>query len=191
MGIGGGCFLIFLLLLCAWITASAESPGIHLDPTQGSATVTGRLDQVLRDSLRARAVALFPLDSLRTVQERGEWSPGERTQANVVRILSSTHRSAMGWVRVDPLESRFHRIPWLYFWAKRSWVLRGEVFRATSEVLVSERISVEIDLPLGFVGTNEAETYPPSSAEFRAALDSLSSEFATKSVPFLLGQQKP
>jgi len=164
---------------------------LHLDPTQGPATITGRLDEVLRDSLRARAVILFPLDSLRILEDRREWSPGERTQSNVAGILSSTHRSAMGWVRVDPLENRFHRIPWWYFWAKRLWILRGEVYRATAEAIVSERISVEVDLPLGFVGTDGDDTYPASSADFRTALDTLSRGFAAKAMPYLMGQQKP
>jgi hypothetical protein len=191
LGIGGGRYLILLILVSTWIGAAAETPGMHLDPTQGPATVTGRVDQVIRDSLRARAIVLFPLDSLRILEERGEWSPGARTQSGVSRILSSTHRGAMGWLRVDPLESNFHRIPWWYFWAKRAWILRGEVFRATPEAIVSERVSAEVDLPLGFVGTNEEETYPPSSAEFRVALDTLSRGFAAKAMPFLLGQQKP
>ena len=192
MGIGGGGFLILALLLSALGgAAAAESPSLHLDPTQGPATVTGRVDQVLRDSLRARTVVLFPLDSLRILDERREWAPGERTQANVARILSTTHRTAMGWARLDPLESKFHRIPWWYFWAKRLWTLRGEVFRATAEATVSERILVQIDLPLGFVGTDAEDTYPASSAEFRAALDSLSRGFASKAMPFLMGQQKP
>jgi hypothetical protein len=125
------------------------------------------------------------------LEDRREWSPGERTQSNVSRILSNTHRGSMGWVRLDPLESRFHRIPWWYFWAKRLWILRGEVFRATTEATVSNRISVEVDMPLGFVGTNEEDTYPPSSAESRTALDTLSREFATKAMPYLMGQEKP
>lgn len=164
---------------------------MHLDPTQGPATVASRVDQVLRDSLRARAAILFPLDSLRILEERREWSPGERTQADVVRILSSTHRGVMGWARVDPLESRFHRIPWWYFWARRLWILRGEIFRATPEAITSQRVSVEVDLPLGFVGTDAEETYPPSSAEFRSALDTLSGELAAKAMPYLMGQKKP
>jgi hypothetical protein len=192
LGIGGGGLLILLALLSALAgAAAAESPSLHLDPTQGPATVTGRVDQVLRDSLRARTVVLFPLDSLRILEERRDWSPGERTQANVARILSNTHRGAMGWVRVDPLENRFHRIPWWYFWAKRLWTLRGEVFRASPEATVSERVSVQIDLPLGFVGTDAEDTYPASSAEFRTALDSLSRGFAAKAIPVLMGQQKP
>ena len=165
---------------------------MHLDPTQGPATVTGRVDQVLRDSLRARAVVLFPLDSLRILEDRREWSPGERSQANVSRILSSAHRDSMGWVRLDPLESRFHRVPWWYFWAKRLWILRGEVFRANDKTMVSERVSVEVDQPLGFVGTDADEAYPPSSAEFRTALDTLSRGFAAKAMPFLMGgAQRP
>jgi len=164
---------------------------MHLDPTQGPATVTGRVDQVLRDSLRARNVVLFPLDSLRILEDRKEWSPSERTRSNISRILSSTHRDAMGWVRMDPLASSFHRIPWWYFWAKRLWVLRGDVFRATTEATVSERDSVELDQPLGFVGTDDGDSYPPSSVEFRSALDTLSRRFTAKAMPFLMGQQKP
>ena len=192
MGAGGGGFLIIPALVSAWIGAAAtESPALHLDPTLGPATVTGRMDQVLRDSLRARAVVLFPLDSLRILEDGREWSPGEHTQANVARILSSTHRGAMGWVRVDPLENRFQRISWWYFWAKRVWILRGEVFRATPEAIVSERLVVEADLPLGFVGTDSEDAYPASSTEFRMALDTLSRGFAARAMPFLLGQQKP
>ena len=192
MGIGGGGFLILVALLSAWVgAAAAESPSLHLDPTLGPATVTGRVDKVLRDSLRARSVVLFPLDSLSILEDRREWSAGERTQANVARILSSTHRGAMGWVRVDPVASEFHRIPWWYFWAKRRWTLRGEVFRATTEATVSERISVETDLPLGFVGTDGENTYPASSSDFKSALDSLSREFASRAMPYLMGQQKP
>lgn len=190
MGIGGGRFLIFLALVSTWIAVAAETPGFHLDPPQGPATVTGRVDHVLRDSLRARAVVLFPLDSLRILEERGEWTPGERTQVNVARILSVTHRSSMGWVRVDPLGSSFHRTS-MYFWAKRLWTLRGEVFHATREAITSQRVFAEVDLPLGFVGTDAEETHPPSSEEFRTALDTLSRKLATKAMPFLMGQQKP
>jgi len=188
LGVGRGRILIAWIFLWSWIGAAVQ--GFHLDPVQGPPTVSGRLDSVLRDSLRARSVDLYPLDSLRWLEKRGDWSPGERTPEVVARILSGTHRPAAGWVRIDALEGTFHRIPWWHFWAKRSWVLRGEAFRATADGIVSERISDQVDLPLGFVGTTEAETHPASSAEYRQALDTLSRDLAAQAVPFLLGQQK-
>ena len=189
MGTGGGRILILAVLGAAWF--AAEIPAIHLDPVQGSALVAGRIDSVLRDSLRARPADLFPLDSLRRLEDRGEWTPGERTTATVGKILSLTHRPVVGWARMDPLEARFFRIPWWYFWAKRSWSLRGEVFRATGEGIASLRIEQEIQVPLGFVGTSDGDKYPPSSADQKEALDSLSRRFASVAVPFLVGQKSP
>ena len=165
---------------------AADLPSLHLDPGQGSALVAGRIDSVLRDSLRARPVDLFPVDSLSRLKERGEWVPGERSLAQVPRILAATHRQAMGWVRMDPLESRFTR-SWL-LWARRGWILRGEAFRASAgEGIVSRRISREIELPLGFVGSDGGEKYPPSSADQREALDLLSRLWASDAIPFLVG----
>lgn len=188
MGTGGGRILILALLGAAWF--AAELPAIHLDPVQGSALVAGRIDSVLRDSLRARPADLFPIDSLRRLQDRGEWSPGERTTATVGKILSLTHRPVVGWARMDPLETRFFRIPWWYFWAKRSWTLRGEVFRATAEGITSLRISEEIVVPLGFVGTSDGDKYPPSSADQQHALDTLSGLWTARAVPFLIAPSK-
>jgi len=188
LGTGGGRLLILALLGAAWF--AAELPAIHLDPVQGSALVAGRIDSILRDSLRARPADLFPLDSLRRLEERGEWSPGERPTATVGRILSLTHRPTVGWVRMDPLESRFFRIPWWYFWAKRSWTLRGIVFRATSAGIASLRIEQEIQVPLGFVGTSDAEKYPPSSSDQKQALDTLAGLWAARAVPFLISPSK-
>ena len=189
MGTRGGGDLILALLVAGLV--GAEPPSLHLDPSQGSPLVVGRMDSVLRDSLRARSVNLYPLDSLDRLRQRGEWTEGERTGSGVASLLSLTHRQALAWVRMDPLESRFFRIPWWYFWAKRSWTLRGEAFHATAEGIVSQRISQEIVVPLGFVGTDDPDKYPPSSADQKQALDTLSGLWAAQALPFLVGPQKP
>lgn len=144
----------------------------------------------MRDSLRARvSVELFPLDSARLLQEEGRWPQGERTASEVSRLLEATHRSAAGWLRLDPLDSDYHRT-WLIFWAKRTWILRGEAFRATGEGIVSKRFSAEVELPQGFVGTSPSETHPVTSKESKTALDLLSRLVAKQTVPFLLGSGK-
>lgn len=188
MGTGGGRNLILALLGATWF--GAELPAIHLDPVQGSALVAGRIDSILRDSLRARPVDLFPLDSLGRLQDRGEWSLGERSPSTVGKILSLTHRPVVGWARMDPLESRFFRIPWWYFWAKRNWTLRGEVFRATAEGITSLRIEQEIVVPLGFVGTSDGDKYPPSSSDQKQALDTLARLWTARAVPYLMAPGK-
>lgn len=183
MGTRGSVVLILLLLLCAWF--GKDAAGFHLDPVRGPPSVCAKLDSVFRDSLRARALDLFPADSLDAL--RGE--PGERTPAVVSRILARTGRAAMGWIRVDPLVSDYHRT-WLIFWAERTWILRGEAFRATAEGIVSQRFEAVVELPQGFVGTTSSQTHPATSQEFGVALDSLSRRVAARVVPVLLGSER-
>lgn len=177
---------ILILALAGSLLFGAELPSLHLDPVQGPATVVGRLDAVLRDSLRARPVSLFPLDSLDRLRDRGEWSPGERTASTTAALLATTHRQAIGWARLDPLEERFSR-SWL-LWADRQWALSGEVFRATSAGTTTRRIRVEMTESLGFVGADDASRYPASSADRSRALESLAGMWAAAAVPFLVGE---
>ncbi len=148
--------------------------------------LAGRVDSVLRDSLRARGVDLYPLDSLGRLQARGEWPSGEKTPSAVARLKGLTKRSSVGWVRIDMPDPEFHRIPWFPVWAKREWVLRGEVYRVIGDSTPQvERFSLRQELSLGFVGTWGASQFPPSSADVRKALDALLPEVAARLTTFL------
>lgn len=164
---------------------SADPVSLHLEPPLAVPSLSGRLDSVFRDSLRARGVDLFPLDSFRRLQERGEWTVSEKTLAAVAKLKTLTKRDRIGWVRVDMPNPEFRRMKWFPIWAKREWVLRGEVFRSTEGAPEVERFSIRRELPLGFVGTWGAEQYPPSSSDVRQALDVLSQDVASRVVGFL------
>ena len=79
----------------------------------------------------------------------------------------------------------FRRVKWFPIWAKREWVLRGEVFRSTEGAPEVERFSIRRELPLGFVGTWGADQYPPTSSDVRQALDALSQDVARRVSEFL------
>lgn len=183
MGAGGGQILIVALVLAGLM--SADPVSLHLEPPLAVPSLSGRLDSVFRDSLRARGVDLFPLDSFRRLQERGEWTVSEKTLAAVTKLKTLTKRDRIGWVRVDMPNPEFRRMKWFPIWAKREWVLRGEVFRSTEGAPEVERFSIRRELPLGFVGTWGAEQYPPSSSDVRQALDVLSQDVASRVVGFL------
>lgn len=183
MGAGGGQILIVALVLAGLM--SADPVSLHLEPPLAAPSLSGRLDSVFRDSLRARGVDLFPLDSFRRLQERGEWTVSEKTMAAVAKLKTLTKRDRIGWVRVDMPNPEFRRMKWFPIWAKREWVLRGEVFRSTEGAPEVERFSIRRELPLGFVGTWGAEQYPPSSSDVRQALDVLSQDVASRVVGFL------
>lgn len=183
MGAGGGQILIFALALAGLM--SADPVSLHLEPVLAAPSLSGRLDSVFRDSLRARGVDLFPLDSLARLQGRGEWASTEKTPAAIAKLKILTKRDRIGWVRVDMPDPEFRRLKWFPIWAKREWVLRGEVFRSTEGVPEVERFSIRRELPLGFVGTWGAAQYPPSSADVRQALDQLSQDVAARVAEFL------
>lgn len=150
------------------------------------ANLVGRVDSVLRDTLRARGVDLYPLDSLALLQARKEWPLGEKTAANATRLKALTKRSLVGWVRIDMPNPEFRRLKWFPLWAKREWVLRGEVYRSSGDTgLQVERFSIRQELPLGFVGTWGADQFPPSSADVRKAIGGLLPEVATRIAAFL------
>lgn len=183
MGTGGGQVLIFALALAGLMGADPVS--LHLEPILAAPSLSGRLDTVFRDSLRARGVDLFPLDSLRRLQDRGEWAASEKTPAAIAKLKALTKRDRIGWVRVDMPNPEFRRVKWFPIWAKREWVLRGEVFRSTEGAPEVERFSIRRELPLGFVGTWGADQYPPTSSDVRQALDALSQDVARRVSEFL------
>ena len=183
MGAGGGQILIAALVLAGLMGADPVS--LHLESLLAAPSLSGRLDSVFRDSLRARGADLFPLDSFRRLQDRGEWTVSEKTAAAVAKLKTLTKRDRIGWVRVDMPNPEFRRMKWFPIWAKREWVLRGEVFRSTDSTPEVERFSIRRELPLGFVGTWGAAQYPPSSADVRQALDLLSQDLAARVAGFL------
>lgn len=151
-----------------------------------SASLAGRVDTVLRDSLRARGVDLYPLDSLAWLKSRQEWPAGEKTPSNVARLKALTKRSTVGWVRIDMPDPEFRRIVWFPVWAKREWILRGEVFRSSGDSgSVVERFSLRQEMSLGFVGAWGAEQFPPSSADVRRALDRMLPAVSARIAAFL------
>jgi hypothetical protein len=157
-----------------------------LEPTLAAPSLAGRVDSVLRDSLRARGVDLYPLDSLALLQARLEWPTGEKTPSNVARLKALTKRSMVGWVRIDMPDPEFKRLKWVPIKAKREWVLRGEVYRSSGDSgSAVERFSIRQEMSLGFVGTWDADQFPPTSADVRKALDVLLPEVASRIVGFL------
>ena len=190
MGAGGGQTLILAFVL-AWVIG-ADPVGLHLEPVLAAPSLSARLDSLFRDSLRARGVDLFSLDSLRRLQVRGEWPAGEKSPANLAKMKALSKRATIGWVRVDLPNPEFKRMKWFPLWAKREWVLRGEIFRSSGEGLPAvERFSLRQELPLGFVGTWDADQFPPSSADVRKALDVLSAEAAGRIANFLTATPAP
>ncbi len=183
MGTGGGQILILALALAG--AMGADPVSLHLEPVLAAPALSGRLDSVFRDSLRARGIDLFPLDSLRRLQDRNEWPTSEKTSATVAKLKVLTKRDRIGWVRVDMPNPEFRRLKWFPIWARREWVLRGEVFRSTEGAPEVERFSIRRELPLGFVGTWGADQHPPSSSDVRQALDVLSQDVASRVATFL------
>lgn len=183
MGTRRGHPLILSLLLAGWAAASAS---LHLEPTLAKPSLAGRVDSVLRDSLRGRGADLFPLDSLQLLRDRQEWPVGELTASNVARMKALTGRTSVGWVRIEMPDPEFHRVAWFPVWAKREWTIRGEIFRSSADTGVSvERFSIRQEMSLGFVGTWGADQFPPSSADFRKALDALLPDVASRVAGFL------
>ncbi len=185
MGAGGGQPLILAIAL-AWLV-SADPISLHLEPVIAAPSLSGRLDSVFRDSLRARNADLFPLDSLARLQGRQEWPVGEKSPSNLAKLKKLTSRNTIGWVRVDMPNPEFHRWKWFPLLAYREWVLRGEVYRANSDSgLAVDRFSIRKQISLGFVGTWGEEEFPPSSVDVRKAIDELSVEAASRVVQFLI-----
>jgi hypothetical protein len=174
--------LILALVLAALTGASS----LHLEPTLAAPSLAGRVDSVLRDSLRARGADLYPLDSLVRLQGRLEWPTGEKTPSTVARLKALTKRTTVGWVRIDMPDPEFKRIAWFPVWARREWVLRGEVYRSSGDSgSAVERFSIRQEMSLGFVGTWGAEQFPPTSADVRKALDVLLPEVVSRIAGFL------
>jgi hypothetical protein len=178
-----------LALVLAWF-ALANAP-LQFEPVLAAPSLAGRLDSVFRDSLRARGVDLFPLDSLARLRERGEWPTGEKTPSNLAKLKTLTKREVVGWVRVDMPNPDFRRYKWFPLWASREWVIRGEVFKSGAGAPEVDRFSFRKETSLGFVGTWGAEQFPPSSADVRKALDVLSPEVASRVATFLAGEASP
>lgn len=183
MGTGGDKLLILVGLLAAWM--GAQPPSLHMEPLLAGPSLSGRLDSIFRDSLRARGVDLYPLDSLARLQSRGEWPTGEKTTSNLAKLKALTKKERIGWVRVDMPNPEFRRFKWFPLWAHREWVLRGEIFRSTEEAPEVERFSIRRELSLGFVGTWDGDQFPPSSSDVRAALEILAPDVATRVAAFL------
>lgn len=184
MGTGGGRPLI-LALVVAWLVAADQTP-MHFEPVLAAPSLAGRLDTVFRDSLRARGVDLYPLDSLARLRERGDWPTGEKTPAVLTKLKALTKRNLVGWVRVDMPNPEFRRYKWFPLWASREWVIRGEVFKSGAGPIPEvDRFSFRKELSLGFVGTWDVDQFPPTSTDVRKALDELAPEVASRVATFL------
>jgi hypothetical protein len=134
-------------------------------------------------------VDLFPLDSVESMHRRGVPGKGEMGPSEVSRVLAESGRTTMGWVRVDPPLSTYSR-KWSIFWAKRSWVLRGEMFRASASGIVAQHFQIELDVPVGFVGTTSADLHPVSSQEAMLATGALVRGAANRIVSFFSSGMK-
>jgi hypothetical protein len=143
---------------------------------------------MFRDTLRARGADLYPLDSLTRLRERGEWPTGEKTPANLTKLKTLTKRNLVCWVRVDMPNPEFKRYKWFPLWASREWVIRGEVFKSGASAPEVDRFSFRKELSLGFVGTWEADQFPPTSSDVRKALDLLAPDVASRVATFLFAE---
>jgi len=182
LGAGGDPSLILLASLLGRLCSAV--PAVLFDGVSGSAGAAGALERVLTDSLSARG-QVFPADSLRTWRDRGDCS-ADRSDEAVAKCLQRSKAQKLAWMQAAPVESVFSRIVWFPLVGRRTWSGSAIATVATSGGRRSRRFSASYVQSLGFVGTVDADRFPPSSQDLHLASDSLAKLMAKDLASFVL-----
>ncbi|MCB9496518.1 MAG: hypothetical protein H6686_06485 [Fibrobacteria bacterium] len=144
------------------------------------------METAVRDSLSARGADLWPMDSLRRLKARNEWS-AEHSPASVAELSRRTGKPLVAWMAAQAPQGRFERPWWSLFWTRRHWTSAATLYLAdASGTPRTVLLSVERRDWLGFTGTNRGELWPITEPERSRAEALLLAELAGKAATALL-----